>query len=276
MVMDKILVCKPDYYDVFYSINPWMRPKEVFTDTKLAVQQWHNLVDLISLIGAEVVEMSGQPGLPDMVFTANAGVVFENKKVVLANFACPERRPERDWYKKWFEDNGYEIVDVISPDLFFEGAGDALFKDQNNNHIYPNKLYFGYGFRSDYVAVTLGRWSSVWREHTQYLQLVDPYFYHLDTCFCPLSSDYALIYPEAFDRDTFHSLQSSLQLLCVPKEDALQFACNAVVVGNKVIIPSGCSATRKLLTNSGFEVFDTDMSEFIKSGGACKCLTLRI
>ena len=31
------------------------------------------------------------------------------------------------------------------------------------------------------------------------LELVDPRFYHLDTCFCPLAPGVAIYYPGAFD-----------------------------------------------------------------------------
>lgn len=274
--MTTILVCNPRYYEVVYSINPWMHPVERPADRDLAISQWHGLVALLKQVGANVVVMEGQPGLPDMVFTANAGLVFQNKKVVLANFKYPQRRLERKFYQEWFEANGYEIIETFTPEFHFEGAGDALFRAQTNEQYYGNKLYFGYGFRSDYDAVTHKGWGDIWREHTQYLPLVDPYFYHLDTCFCLLKDDYALIWEGAFKPDVSYSISCGLELLRVPEVDAKKFACNAVAIGNKVIIPSGCDATKKLLLSAGFEVFDTDMSEFIKAGGACKCLTLRL
>ena len=271
--MTKILVCNPAYYDVKYSINPWMRPLEVVTHRLLAIEQWYTLVGLLQKLGVTVVEMTGQPELPDMVFTANAGLVFPGNAVVLSSFKYPERRPERQWFQLWFELNGYEIIEAFPEGTYFEGAGDALFREQDD----PEHLYFGYGFRSDYKAVTSGwGWSQVWKKTCHYIELVDPYFYHLDTCFCPLKDDFALVYPGAFSADTIDRLSAGLELLKVPEDDAKKFACNAVAIGNKVIIPSGCDATKKLLIGAGFEVFDTDMSEFIKAGGACKCLTLRL
>lgn len=273
--MARILVCKPTYYAIEYEINPWMHIQNP-ADTQLAIRQWHGLVDILREVGAEVVEMDGQPHLPDMVFTANAGLVLSKKRVVLSNFKCPERQPEQAFFRKWFEDNGFDVkTDFIASPYTFEGAGDALFLKQTCDPEY-NTLFLGYGFRSDYEFATLGLWGGVWSNVTKYLKLVDPYFYHLDTCFCPLKDDYALIWPGAFTPDDVYSLSRTLELLKVPEEDAKKFACNAVAVDNKVIIPSGCEATRKLLNSAGFEVFDTDMSEYIKAGGACKCLTLRL
>ena len=273
--MTTILVCNPQHYGIEYEINPWMSVKNP-ADRDLAISQWHGLVVLLKKIGVNVVEMQGQPGLPDMVFTANAGLVFQNKKVVLSNFKYPQRRPERKFYQEWFEGNGYEVIETFTPEFHFEGAGDALFKHPTNEQHYGNKLIFGYGFRSDYDAVTHSYWGQIWRECTQYLPLNDPYFYHLDTCFCPLKDDYALVWSGAFKDDVLYSLICGMEALLVPEEDARKFACNAVAVGNKVIIPSGCDGTKQLLLSAGFEVYDTDMSEFIKAGGACKCLTLRL
>lgn len=273
--MTKILVCDPKYYGIEYAINPWMSIQNP-ANKDLAVRQWHGLVEILEKVGATVVTMSGQPGLPDMVFTANAGLVFQDQKVViLSNFKHPERQPEKEYYRTWFESNGFSTMEFSSK-FHFEGAGDALFKEQSSKEKFENKLYFGYGFRSDYDYVTQLEWKIVWVGYTKYIKLIDPYFYHLDTCFCPLKDDYALIWPGAFDKDTVSSLEADLELLKVPEEDARKFACNAVAIDNKVIIPAGCETTKKLLVGAGFEVFDTDMSEFIKAGGACKCLTLRL
>lgn len=273
--MTTILVCDPTHYGIEYEINPWMSVQNQ-ADRELAVRQWHGLVELLNKSGATVLTMPGQAGLPDMVFTANAGLAFQDRNtVMLSNFKHPERQAEKKYYQAWFEANGFETLE-FPPHLHFEGAGDALFKEQNSKEGFENKLYLGYGFRSDYECVTHSDWSLLWKFSTKYIKLVDPYFYHLDTCFCPLKDDYALIWPGAFDKDTVSSLEADLELLRVPEEDARKFACNAVAINNKVIIPAGCEATKTLLVGAGFEVFDTDMSEFIKAGGACKCLTLRL
>ena len=255
----KILVCNPAHYGIEYEINPWMRVANQ-SNKDLALRQWVNLV-LILQDMCDVVEMPGQPHLPDLVFTANAGVVA-NGIAVLANFKYPQRQPEKAHYKKWFEDNGFRCLELDN-DTYFEGAGDCL---ANNDD-----LYFGHGFRSDRKVYEHPLWVQ-FRRKAYTLKLIDPYFYHLDTCFCPLKDNYALIYPAAFEDAKIEGLK----LLPVPKEEAAHFACNAVCVDDKVVIPSGCPETAKMLKDVGFKVRDTDMSEFIKAGGACKCLTLRL
>lgn len=261
---EKILVCNPAFYDVTYSINPWMVP-ESGVNASLAVNQWRDLVILLEHIGAEVIHMSGRPNLPDIVFTANAGFMNYNR-VLLSNFKHPERQPEKEIYKSWFEDHGYECQELPN-DVFFEGAGDVLLRHNTK------EIFLGHGFRSDEKA------NDYLHLHFNVvkLKLVDPYFYHLDTCFCPLPNDFALIYSNAFEEGTVERLIGQhIDLLHVPTEEARKFACNAVNVGNCVIIPSGCPQTKEMLQRAGYEVYDTDMSEYIKAGGACKCLTFKL
>lgn len=263
--MSKILMCHPSHYGISYEINPWMRVQNQ-ADNTLARRQWQRLIQLIHNLGASIEEMSGEPNLPDIVFTANAGLVAGNK-VVLSNFKYPERQGEKLVFRKWFLDHGYEVLE-LPEHLSFEGAGDAL----------ParNMLYCGYGFRSDQEAYMQQAFFRLGFAGMTFCKLVDPYFYHIDTCFCPLKDDHAIIFPGAFDEMSLEAMGEKLQLIPIPEAEARKFACNAVVVENNVIIPSGCPTTRSLLENIGFQVFDTDMSEFIKAGGACKCLTLRI
>ncbi len=276
----KILMCEPRFYDVCYKINPWMHRLQG-VEVELARQQWDALRELILRAGAEVVLIEQVHGLPDMVFTANAGLVYRNK-VFLSHFRFPERQGESEYFKAWFERRGYEIAGERAEDFLlreteagllrqyrgpeFEGAGDAL--------LAGDILFGAYGFRSDKAYFERIRESGTQR--IVYCELIDAYFYHLDTCFCPLSARQALWWPGAFSEDSQRRMQEAVELLEVPAQEARRFACNAVVLGDRVIIPEGCPATQRLLEDLGFTVYDCDMSEFIKSGGACKCLTLML
>ena len=109
------------------------------------------------------------------------------------------------------------------------------------------------------------------------LELVDPRFYHLDTCFCPLSKDEAIYYPGAFDDYGRSVLQDRIpNLIEVSAEEAVSFSCNAVVVGKTVILNDGAPKLARALQDRGYEVRPLRLSEFIKAGGSAKCLTLRI
>ncbi|TKR64232.1 hypothetical protein L596_024802 [Steinernema carpocapsae] len=266
----KILMCRPTHFDLTYSINPWMDLEKSVNKAK-ALRQWETLRMTIEDSGAqvEVLEPFGADNYPDMVFAANAAVV-RGKKAYLANFCFPERKGERFFFKKWFEENGYSTCGSL--EIPFEGAGDALFAG--------NSLFCGVGPRTDVKALTDVAKELRTRSDPFAVigcRLVDPRFYHIDTCFCPVSTDIAIWYPHAFAPISQHNMtQHGVELIPVPEKEAANFACNAVVVNNTVIMHEGNEATAKLLEASGFRVRFVDMSEFIKSGGSAKCCTLTL
>ena len=155
----------------------------------------------------------------------------------------------------------------LPPGSYFEGAGDAQFCGET--------LFAGYRFRSDvrshqWVGERLG-------VEVLPLELVDPRFYHLDTCFCPLAPDWALYYPGALDEYGRSVLRDRIpNLIEVAAEEAISFSCNAVVVGKTVVLNQGAPKLAETLEQAGYAVRPLEFSEFIKSGGSAKCLTLRI
>jgi N-dimethylarginine dimethylaminohydrolase len=107
------------------------------------------------------------------------------------------------------------------------------------------------------------------------LELTSGWFYHLDTCFCPLSDQTALFYPPAFDDYAKTVLEGHIpDLIPVPAEEAERFACNAVVGDDNVVMNTGCPVAREKLKDRGFNVYETPLDEFLKAGGSAKCLTL--
>jgi len=257
-------MCPPDHYGIEYEINPWMNRSRQ-ADHNLAVQQWNDLVAILQQIGADISLLEPVPGLPDLVFTANAGLVHK-QQIVLSQFRFPERQPEQDIDEQWFESEGYR-VHRLSPGLDFEGAGDALFCGET--------LFAGYRIRSDAAGhQEVGR---LVKSRVIPMELVDPYYYHLDTCFCPLDEATAIYLPAAFDRYGRQALRAFVpNLLAVDEEEAKDFACNAVVVDNHVVTNVGCPKLHLQLKERGFEPIETPLSEFVKAGGSAKCLTLRL
>lgn len=261
-------MCSPDYFDVTYVINPWMEGNLHGTSVEKARQQWQGLYEIISR-RAEVELIPPQPGLPDMPFTANAGLIL-NDKVILSRFRFPERRREEQHFEEWFNSKQYSVIKM--PDgLSFEGAGDALFDFERG------LLWTGCGHRTNvethaYLAQLLDL-------KVLTLGLVTEHFYHLDTCFCPLANGYLLYHPDAFDEAGQRLIAEYVpaeKRLLVNAEDAYNFACNAINIDNLVILSRASDDLRRLLSDAGFEVVQTELSEFAKAGGAAKCLTLRL
>lgn len=261
-------MCPPDHFQVDYVINPWMDGHTAMLDLSLARAQWQQLREAIGA-HAEVVELEPRRGLPDLVFTANAGFVY-GRQAVPSHFMPHERRPEEPFLRAFFEAEGFEVR-VLPDNIAFEGAGDALI-DRGGPW-----LWTGYGFRTEIEAHDyLRRWFDL---ELVSIRLVDPRFYHIDTCMCPLDGGYLLYHPPAFDAASRAEIERRVprhKRLPVSAENAGHFACNAVNVGDQVFMNKAGPALVESLEACGFHVNQLPLSEFLKAGGSAKCLTLKL
>lgn len=256
-----VLLCPPLHFDVTYSINPWMKGEPV--NSELVMKQWFNMKNTLEFLGAKTKLIGQWPLLPDMVFTANAGTVHNNK-VVLSNFKHVERKMERQVFKQWFDEKGYETF-VLPEEMNFEGCGDTI--------VTGNQMIAGYGFRSDLKAIR--RAAEILELDLLPLKLKNPNFYHLDTCFSLLREDFAIYYPGAFSKHTINKVKD-IELFAVSEEEANRFACNSIVFKDHILMPAGNEGLKFLLTERGFDVHLLDTSEFLKSGGSLQCMALWI
>lgn len=257
-----ILMCRPELFGIEYEINPWMHVA-VEVDHQRAVEEWEALRSLYAELGETIEVTTPVAGLPDMVFTANAAVLWR-RRAVLSRFHHPERAGEEPHWRATLEGLGFAVHD-LSPEISFEGAGDALFVGDH--------LFQAWGFRTDLAAhAEVARALDV--ESTS-LQLVDPRFYHLDTCFCPLDDHTALIAPEAFTLESVELVRALVpHLIEVPRDVAEGFACNAMPLHGRVISSTAVEALRSPLVEASFDVVGLPMDEYMKSGGGVRCLSL--
>ena len=255
-------MCEPIFYGVEYVINPHMEGNIGKVNKHLAYKQWSELYGILSnLANVELIEQTSD--VPDMVFTANAGLTFLGSNYVwLSHFTKSERQSEESLFAQWFKKSGFDVINQKSANVgFFEGAGDGLVDSEG-------RYWLGYGFRSS--RESLVSIASFFNTHEfNFLQLKDPRFYHLDTCFCPLSRGHTIWYPEAFTtasywsvamrngrgsgvlpepQDVVESYEEEPDLLIdVELDDALRFACNAVCVDDTVIVPECSDQLQKSL-----------------------------
>jgi N-dimethylarginine dimethylaminohydrolase len=265
----RILMCPPRHFGVLYEINPWMH-SEVTVDADRALAEWERLAATLRAAGAEVVEMEPHAEVPDLVFTANAGVV-NGDQFVPSHFRHPEREPETDIDAAWFAERGWR-VDRLPGHLDHEGAGDALpFTPDGGRTV----LLSGYSFRSDASAAT--ELAALLGCPVRPVQLVDPRLYHLDLTFCPLDGRRAIVAPlgwDSYGRKVIEALVP--EPLVLSDDEALSFCANSVVVDGTVVMPSTPPRVGRQLEAWGFEVAETRVDEFLKAGGGCRCLTLAI
>lgn len=255
-------MCPPTYFEVSYDINPWMTNQIGKVNNIQAQEQWQNLYNSLKE-HADILLIDAQPKLPDMVFTANAGTVVGNQ-VILSKFSKDPRREEEVHFARWFYDQGYTIH---QPDEYYEGEGDHLV-DHYNRH------WMGYGFRTEnFVTHSIEKYLNL---SVTPIALSDDRWYHLDTAFCPLPGGELLWYSPAFDiKSQKIIIKSFSQQINISKDDALKFACNCVCIGKDLFLPAH-TRVANILRELNYRVHEFDLSEFIKAGGAAKCLVLNI
>jgi N-dimethylarginine dimethylaminohydrolase len=262
----RYLMCPPAHFGVLYEINPWMHT-EVRVDHDKAVAEWERLVETLRDAGAEVEVIEPQEHVPDMVFTANAGLLDAGRSVfVPSHFRHPERQPETEVFASHFEREGW-TVDRLPPDLDHEGAGDAL--------PFAGTLVSGYRFRSDAAAAS--KLTALLDVPVRSVELVDERLYHVDITFCPLSDRHALCAPMGWDRYGRRVVEALVpEPLWLTDEEALSFCANAVVVGTTVVLPVCPPRVGRQLEAWGFTPVECRVEEFLKAGGGCRCLTLAL
>ena len=79
----RILMCAPDFYGIEYEINPWMNTERQ-TDHAIAVSQWNALRQILMENGAAIELLTPVAGLPDLVFTANAALIYRDRAIVFS------------------------------------------------------------------------------------------------------------------------------------------------------------------------------------------------
>lgn len=261
--MTRLLMCRPDHYGIYYEINPWMdRGRQA--DRGIALRQWEALYQLLTeKLQVQIELLPAVPGLPDLCFTANAGLLVKSL-FVSSRFRYREREAEGPHVTQWFLKRNYRVACLPEP-AFFEGEGDALFCG--------DLLLAGYRFRSELQAHHLLEELVGLAVHS--LELADPWFYHLDTCLCPLQPGRAAYYPEAFSPASQRLLKEMIpELFPVTEAEAKRFACNAIVVGKTVVMNADCPHLSRILTEAGYQVHEVETTEFLKAGGGPKCLAL--
>jgi N-dimethylarginine dimethylaminohydrolase len=258
----RYLMCRPSHFDVRYAINPWMDVRAP-VDPDLALQQWEELVRVYRSLGHRVDLIEPEPGLPDMVFAANAGTVIDGR-VLCARFRHAERLPEEEAYRRWFEAAGLE---VIMPTAINEGEGDVA--------LVGDVLLAGWGFRSERAAHAEA--AVAFARPVVSLQLVDPRYYHLDTALAVLDDDHIAYFPGAFSHESNTLLQARYpDAVVAHAEDADVLGLNATSDGHHVVLPVRAERLAGQLAAAGYEPHPVDLSELLKAGGSIKCCTLEL
>jgi arginine dihydrolase len=256
------LMCPPAYFTVSYTINPWMNPAKP-TDTGLAIAQWDRLRQVYASLGHQVRLIDPEPGLPDMVFTANGATVIGGRALA-ARFRHLQRAGEVPAMTSWLRQHGYQVHE---PSHHNEGEGDLLFAG--------DRILAGQGFRTD--GRSHGQIARLFGLPVVSLTLIDPRFYHLDTALTVLRPGQVMYYPPAFDAASVATLRQLYPGAVVASDaDAEVLGLNAVSDGRHVILSELATHLHDELRERGFTTIGVDLSELLKAGGGPKCCTLEL
>lgn len=257
-------MCPPKFFVVNYVANVWMKDMKRI-DLKKANTQWGSVKKTLSMLGGRVYTLPAKNGLCDQVFSANVGIAYHNM-FLKSNFKYTQRRKEAEIARLWFSNRKFAIK-TIPEHITFEGMGDVIFTEKG-------KVALGYGFRSSKSAKKFVE--SIGIEVPLHLRLVDPRFYHLDTCFVVVN-DVVLYYPKAFDAVSQRKIKNHfVSTIAVSEKDALGFVCNGVPVGKKYVTCKLSANLKSQLGKYGIEPIEVNVSEFLNSGGAVRCMVLDI
>jgi N-dimethylarginine dimethylaminohydrolase len=269
------LMTDPAAFEVCYQINPWMRPEAWRADhAEAAKTASAALRAALTAAGAHVETVGAVRGLPDLVFPANAAVVLDGR-VLLARFRHPERQGEEAVFLSAFETLKRRGVvgDIVRlPEgVVQEGAGDCIWDA-------GRRLFWaGYGPRSSRSSIAVIE--QAFGQEVVALELASDRYYHLDTCFCPLSGGRLLYYPPAFTPAAQAAIRERVPLsqrIAATDAEAEAFCVNAVNLDRRIVMARAPASLTRKLEARGFAVTEVDLAPFILSGGAAYCMTLRL
>ncbi|MGH3537454.1 MAG: dimethylarginine dimethylaminohydrolase family protein [Pseudonocardiaceae bacterium] len=262
--MERVM-CPPTYFDIEYSINPWMDVNDK-VDHDLAMTQWTDLVELLESLGDTISIVEAQPGLPDMTFAGDAGLLW-GRRFVPSTFRHVERAGEVVHFERWFRQHGYEIC-PLPTDVIFEGLGDLVFHNR--------RAFVGHGYRSDERAVDHLARLIPGLEIVGRLETVDDHYFHLAMAMGFIDDATVVYYEPAFTVESVQTIRRVIpRAISVSAEDANSyFACNNLVIDDKVLVDMCTPELRAALGECGYDVISCPMSEFKKSGGSLRCLAL--
>jgi len=257
---NRILMCPPTHFGVRYEINLWMDTARQ-ADDDAAIVQWERLRATLTGLGATVDLEEPRPGLPDQVFTANAGFALGGRALV-ASFLHPERQGEEPVHERWFREAGFETWKTTH---ILEGAGDLCGG--------VDVLFAGYGIRSDRrahaeAAAFLG-------VEVVSLEMTDPWLYHLDLVMAPLDARTALVAPHALTAASARAVgERFADTIELTREEAHAFTANCLVLGDRVVMHHCPPRIGRELEARGFEAIESPVGEFLKGGGGVRCMGL--
>jgi N-dimethylarginine dimethylaminohydrolase len=272
---------KPTTFDLTsdqYGQNEYIN-KDPSVDRKKFMKQHKDLENAFTSIITYTLN-DVHESLPDIVFIANGGLSLPriSRTIILPNMKYEQRKRELPYLIGIYNDLGLNMIPF--PKEIFEGQAELKWFHGGTLAV------GGYGFRSTRKSFTVldKLLSSIYSQKglqppkLLVLKLEDPLYYHLDVAMLEYDDTKCIVHKKAFSAESIASLKKFLGSKNVSVIDVEDSIClNAVVDGDTLVTHKLDKKDKKLLEDlTKRKVHEVNTSEFEKSGGSVRCMTLQI
>jgi N-dimethylarginine dimethylaminohydrolase len=257
--------------------NPYIDIKHR-VDRKKAAKQHDALVKSFANVSSYTIEDAADP-IPDIVFVANGGLCLPRlgrPVILLPNMKYKQRKDEYEYLEGIYGDMGLETMPFPGNEPF-EGQAELKWFDGGK------KAICGYGHRSTKKTFTIleklfkklyGRR----KPELLVIPLQSADYYHLDVAMLEFDDAKCIIHERAFSEASIKKIQNFLgpeNVFVIDTPDS--FCLNAVVDGPNLITHTLAQPLKTYIEKiTDKKIIMVDTSEFEKSGGSVRCMTLDI
>lgn len=244
-------------------------------NSKKALTQHTALEKSFKAMITYTIETPTKP-LPDVVFIANGGLCLPLPKptILLPNMKYSQRKEELPYLKAIYKDLGIDTMEFPGNEPF---EGQAELKWFHNG----TKAICGYGFRSTKKTFdTINTlFKKLFKEQPELLvvHLKSADYYHLDVAMLEFDNK-CVVHKRAFSDESVKRMREFLgkdNVFIIDTKDS--FCLNAVVDGDRLITHMLNKEDREFLEGvTKKKIHMVDTSEFEKSGGSVRCMTLDV
>jgi N-dimethylarginine dimethylaminohydrolase len=261
-VLREVLLCAPSHMRIDEVINRTQRfYVERNFDSDRAQLQHSDFAATLRQNNIEVHLLPCYEKYPEQVFTRDIGFVV-GRRFFVSCLKEEIRAGETEVLKSWLKTRHIDYTEFRTGCI--EG-GDVI--------IHNHTIWLGMSDRtSEAVIDELARYCAGYQIRPI---VFDESILHFDCTFNIISERDALIYRKALKKEDVSYLESQYNLIDVGEEEQFTLGTNVLAIGNNKIVSSPQNKlVNKKLSDFGYEVIFSDISEILKSGGAFRCITL--
>jgi dimethylargininase len=223
---------------------------------ELIIRQHEVYIETLRSFGLNVIVFDALPDYPDAHFVEDTAVVTPDVAVI-ANPGAASRRGEEESIAEILA-RYRKIIHIQAPGTL--DGGDVLMVGAH--------FFIGLSERTNKEGVEqLGCTLEAYGNNWTTIPVVSGL--HLKSSVNYVGGNTLLITEDFADFDEFRSYDK----IIVDKDEA--YACNTLLVNDRLITPRGFPTTRRKLERMGLEIIELDMSEARKMDGGLTCLSVR-